>query len=319
MVLVANAHLTMACDYCNCYLGLNPHYKKNSVGLRYYYMSYTGSHNTDAELEFNHLTKKDFWETRTDIELHGQYYPTQKLQLLFSVPYVINTEGVKQSDAPSQGARVMHDAPTQTTTTHINTETVQGFGDPLLLVHYQLFNKTAGDSTHFSERMFVGGGIKIPLGDYKIAVDEEAHERLHKPGTGSWDVLASITYLGKIRRFGLNANLSYLLSTKNNQQFKFGNRFNANAIIYFALKYKHISFYPSVGGYFEGANKDKDVNGEYLNNSGGNITYAHAGLDFYFKKISLTIAYQLPVLQILHQPQPKIKNRVVAGISYVFH
>ncbi len=318
-VLIVNVNGLLACDYCNCYLGLNPHYKKNSVGLRYNFMSYTGSHNTDAELASQGLSKNDFWETRSSIELHGQLYPTQKLQLIFSLPYVINKEGLDDKATQSVGSKTMHDVTAQTPVTEFKTETVQGIGDAIMLAHYQVFNKTAIDSNKFSQRLFAGGGIKLPVGAYKIAADENAHERLHKPGTGSWDVLASMSYLGKIKKVGLNLNISYMLTTANSQDFEFGNRFNANFTAYYQLNCKKTIFYPSAGVYLEQAGMDKDTDGDYLHNSGGNIVYAHVGFDFYFKKISMNAAYQLPVVQTLNQPQPEMNYRIVAGINYIFN
>jgi hypothetical protein len=81
-----------ACDFCNCYLGLNPHYKKNTFGIRYHSMYYEGTHLTDAQLQHYGLTKSDFTESRTQVELHGQVYPMQKLQVTYSVPYAISHE-----------------------------------------------------------------------------------------------------------------------------------------------------------------------------------------------------------------------------------
>src|SRR6478672_10882849 len=94
LIFLLTRTASFACDYCNCYLGLNPHFKKNTIGIRYHYMRYIGSHDGDAELQQMGLSKNDFWETRTRIELHGQWYPVQKIKVLFSAPYIINTEGV---------------------------------------------------------------------------------------------------------------------------------------------------------------------------------------------------------------------------------
>src|SRR6185436_18249080 len=185
--VIANA--SFSCDYCNFYLGLNPQYKKNTIGIRYHFMNYTGTHESDEELRELGLTKNDFWERRSRAELHGQWYATGKLKFVFSAPYVINSEGthaepIEHSHSNSgSGEEGHHDA-----------ETIYGIGDPLLLANYQLFN-TTGDSMQFSQRLFAGGGVKFPLGKWKLEDGAEAHERVHQPGTGSWDFILNAEYL----------------------------------------------------------------------------------------------------------------------------
>jgi hypothetical protein len=287
-----------ACDFCNCYLGLNPHYKKNTFGIRYHGMQYRGTHMSDAELSEMNLSKSDFFETRTNIELHGQWYPLQKLQLTWSLPYLISNEHMRAEPA--------------------DAEKVDGVGDPVVLANYQIFNHTETDSTHFSQRLLAGGGIKFPFGKWKLDDDAEPNERVHMPGTGSWDFLASAVYLAKYKRTGFNLNLNYLLTTTNNQSFRFANRFNANATLYYQIQKKETSFYPNVGTYFEQAGKDINLSSDLLN-SGGSILFAHTGFDVYFKKISLNTAFQLPVMQQLNENQPSLRYRFIAGITYVLN
>ena len=214
-VLIFNMATAAACDFCNCYLGLNPQYKKDHIGLRHQYMVYYGTHHDLSEFTESSLTQKDFWERRSILELNGQIYPTQKLQLIFSIPYVYNSEGsTKKGEAAKEGH------------SHGGTEDnkpIQGIGDPLIIAHYQIFNKTNMDSSKFSHRLFAGGGIKIPIGKYKIAADSDPLERSHQPGTGSWDFIASASYLAKRNRVGINLNGSYLLTRMNPDDFQYGN------------------------------------------------------------------------------------------------
>jgi hypothetical protein len=300
VIFIISISVSNACDFCNCYLGLNPHFKKNSIGLRYHYTSYNGSHMDDSEIRELNLSNDDFWERRTNIELHGQWYPTQKMKVLFSFPYIINSEGTDVGGGEETG-----------------TEIIKGIGDPIVIAHYQLFNET-GDTTNFSHRLLAGGGIKFPFGKWKLEDGAEAHERIHQPGTGSWDFLASIEYLAKYQRFGLNTNISYLITTSNDQSFQFANRFNANVICYYQINVKAASLYPNLGAYLEQAGKDKDHH-DNLQNSGGTILYAHVGMDFYFKNFSLNTAFQLPAMQRLNEPQPHMNFKFITGITYAFN
>jgi len=310
LVFLAAGISSFSCDYCNCYLGLNPQYKKNTIGIRYHYMNYTGTHENDAELEEISLSKNDFWETRTRAELHGQWYATQKLKFIFSAPYVINNEGVHESAVEHSYSGTNEEMTRE-------TETIHGIGDPLLIANYQLFN-TTGDSVQFSQRLFAGGGIKFPLGKWKLEDGAESHERVHQPGTGSWDFILNAEYLSKHNRTGINVNASYMLATSNNQSYRFANRFNANLVGYYQVNINKTSLYPSLGTYFEQAGKDLDHDVS-VGNSGGTILFAHAGVDFYFNKFSISTAFQFPALQKLNEPQPEMKYRCIAGITYAFN
>ena len=296
-----------ACDFCNCYLGLNPHYKKDNVGIRYQYSEYTGTHHDLSEFTDQSLSKDDFWEKRSVTELHGQWYPSQKLQMIFSVPYIHNSEG-----ASAKGIKAMSD---HSHGDNADDGPIMGIGDPYILAHYQVFNRSKMDSTRFSHRLLAGGGLKFPAGKYKLGSAAEPMERTHQPGTGSWDFILSSTYLGKIKRTGFNVNATYLFTNINNEGFQFGNKLNLNAIVYHELKVKKSTLYPNIGTYFEQAAQDWN-DGYYLSNSGGSIYYAHAGLDYYYNKLSISMAVQKPFAQKLNAPQPEMNFRVICGISY---
>lgn len=311
LFLAINIEQIVACDFCNCYLGLNPHYKKNNAGIRYHLMNYNGTHHDNEELAEMGINKNDFWETRSTFEVHGQWYPVQKLQLLFSLPYLYNLEGLN-----SQEGNMVNEHHHGSTATDVNP--IKGIGDPLFLAHYQLFNKVALDSGAFSHRLMAGAGIKFPLGNWELKEEAEPTERVHLPGTGSWDYITSVIYLVKFNRIGFNINFSYLFTTTNNESFRYGNRFNANIVMYYPINKKNFSLYPNMGIYYEEANKDH-VAANLLDNSGGKITYGHAGFDIYYKKFSLNAAGQFPVVQSLNENQPHLQYRIITGVSFALN
>ena len=310
ILIVFNTMSLYACDFCNCYLGLNPQYKKNLIGLRYHYKSFNGTHHDLAEFPDAGLSKKDFWEKRTTTELHGQWYPVQKLQVIYSVPFMRNKEGM--SAAGKEAINGHHHG------SNGSDAAVSGFGDPVVIAHYQVFNKISMDSNKFSQRLFAGGGVKLPLGKYKLGTHADPMERVHQPGSGSYDFIVSASYLGKINKAGFNVNLNHLFATTNNEYFRFGNRLNANATVYYQYDIKKSKLYPSIGAYLEKAARDLNDN-NYMSNSGGSIVYGHAGLDLYFKKLLLSASFQLPVHQTLNNPQPGLNYRIITGISYAIN
>jgi hypothetical protein len=323
--LIVWSELGEACDFCNCYLGINPHYKKNRIGLRHTNSTYYGSHLSQTELDSYNLTAHDFKETRNNYELNIQYYPVQKLQLQLYLPYIINAEQMSDkaytafTAVPINGNRVSHAEPAHDShVSEINqSSTIQGIGDPLLLAQYQLFNLGSQDSGSLKQRLFAGLGVKFPLGKSKFDA-EDPLEKSHQPGSGSWDILPSISYLAKIKRIGVNFNSNYMFTTQDKNQFKFANRLNANVNLYYELQHKKLYAYPSLGMYFEqcGNNSYKV---ERLENSGGILLLLHSGLDFYYKKFSLSTFVHLPLLQNLNGYQPILNQRVSISLGYVFN
>jgi hypothetical protein len=301
-----------ACDFCNCYVGLNPQYKKNLIGLRYYSTEYTGSHHSNEELSELGITNGTFSEIRNIYELHGQFFPARKIQVMFSLPYVVNTERMSADvlTIQGQGSTIL--------SSHVDeTEKVSGISDPVLIAHYQVFNFIGTDSSSFSHRLLAGGGIKFPTGKWKLGDDGEQEERIHQPGTGSFDYLFDAIYLSQFRKIGFNVNANYMITTTNVEMFRFGNKFNMNASVLYRVNLDNFSFYPSAGAYYEYAMQDKYM-GDIFASSGGKIIFAHAGFDIYYGNFSFDSAFQLPLSQSLNGTQPKIQERIIAGFTYAF-
>ncbi len=321
--LIVWATSSVACDFCNCYLGINPHYKKNSLGVRYTQSSYFGSHSDKSELMNYNLSPHDFRETRSNIEVYSQFYPIQKLQIQVYVPYVINKEYMSDaafeafSSGTPNGSRLSHQEPAIAGSSEefVQANTIQGMGDPLLLAHYQLFNLNTSDSLGFKQRLLVGGGIKFPFGKSFFYATEDPLEKTHQPGSGSWDVLPSLAYLGKYKKLGMNLNVSYRIITQDKYHIQLSNRVNANLNIYRQVTKRDLFVYPSLGVYLEQAGRTT-YGVKSFANSGGTLLFGHVGADLYFRKIAFSAAIHFPTLQKLNGMQPRINYRLIFGLSY---
>lgn len=314
ILLALIPYYAQSCDFCNGYLGLNPHFKKNSVSLRNQSRFFQGTEMSAAELEGMGLSKKDFFETRINYELFAQYYPTQKLQLILSVPYVVNRDGMSDKAADAMGM-VHHNLNHESKET---TNTYQGIGDVVLVSHYQVFNINAAEENKVGQRLMVGPGIKLPTGICDVPEGSESHTFVHQPGTGSWDPMISMIYLAKYKRSGLMANLSYMVTTKNKQNFRSGNKLNTNVTGFYQITSKRFNIYPNIGFYWEHAATDIYLS-EKQGNSGGNISYLHNGIDIYYKRFALNAAFQLPILKALNGNQAEICFKVLTGFSFTFN
>lgn len=313
MVLLLPSYI-FACDFCNCYVGLNPHYKKNSIGFRYHYMAYSGTEMSAAELKELGLNKKDFFENEMEYELHAQYYPVQKLQIMASLPYIYNRDGMSNKAKAALGI-THHDMHQE----DMKAENVyEGIGDMTLIGVYQVFNKISMDSAGFSHRLLAGPGIKIPTGKLSVNEMSEAHLFTHQPGMGSWNPMAAMTYIARYQKAGARLNAVYLAGTENKFEFAPGNKVNVNFTGYYEMKWSKWQLYPSVGVYWESAAKDIYYS-EKVANSGGSMTYLHIGSDLYYQKFALEAAFQLPVQKQLNGYQAENNFRLITGLSYTFN
>ncbi len=307
-----------ACDFCNCYVGLNPQYKRNLAGLRYMPSFYSGSHHSNQELSEMGYTNTSFKEIRTSYEFHGQFYPVQKIQLMISVPYVVNKETMHATFVPAVSGHTHHGDPQPEPGVIDEEEVISGFSDPLMIAHYQVFNFIGTDTASFSQRLLAGVGVKFPAGKWKLGADADPQERIHQPGSGSFDYIVDVIYLSQFRKFGLNVNANYMITGENSESFKYGNRLNLNAVVLYKINSNNFSFYPNAGAYYEDARTDT-YQLTTINNSGGNILYAHAGFDIYYGNFSFSPAFHIPVYRNLNGVQPLLQSRIIAGFSYAFN
>lgn len=301
-ILILPGYSAVACDFCNCYLGLNPGYNKNTVGFR------SSLRNTSLEIPGQNLRISHFGEghpvedgggmleeTFLGFELFARLYPTSKLQLIVNMPYSINTIDYNQQ-----------------------SETRSAFSDLTLMGMYQLANTTTLDSMRVRHRLFGGAGIKLPTGKYKTPEDVTIPMADHLySGTGSFDVLFGVSYLGKFRNFGWNVDLNYKLNTKNSLDYKFGNTINLVPRVFYEYKLHSFILYPHLGVAFEKGAADED-DGLEQTDTGGQMIFGTGGLDVYYKMVSLSSDVRLPVYENMADGMPTDKSWFITSLNFHF-
>lgn len=288
-----------ACDFCNCYLGLDPGYNKNTIGIRNSWKTtewtsmvsaHRVAHGSDEVTTGSTLT-----ESFVNTELFVKYSPITKLRLFLTVPYAINTltyEGV--------------------------SETGMAFSDMTLMGMYQLFNTLPHDSLGVRHRIFVGGGVKFPTG--KSESDEEVDipmsEDLYS-GTGSTDYLFSLSYIGKYKKLGWNLDGSYKLNGESKNHYRYGNTFNLTPRIFYELGKKSVKLFPHIGAAYEMGVEDeyKDVTRE---ETGGSVVCGSAGIDAYFGIFSVTTDFRLPIHHDMGAMMPEDQMQLFTSLNIHF-
>lgn len=281
-----------ACDVCGCSmggtnLGILPQFHKNFIGLHYFYRGFSSEHamlGTETK-----STSKELFQTA---EIRGRFHLNKKIQLFVLAPININKQ-----------------------TENNITSSFAGLGDITTFANYSIYNN--GDSLlkKWKHNIQTGGGIKLPTGSYKKLDENEILNPNIQMGTGSFDILFDIIYTVRYKKWGLNNTAFYRFNTTNSNKFKFGNRYTFTSSFFYWANIKGYSLLPSIGVNYDIANKDIH-NSFAFDQSGGSSFFITNGLDFYYKKYTLGINFQFPVLQTNTITQSKTK--ISATLLYNF-
>jgi hypothetical protein len=280
------------CDLCGCYLGPDPNYNFNSAGIRYRFRSFSG--NSSSELSNNELDHSGHSheddESYSTYELWGRYYISPKFQLAGTMPFSYNK---------------------------IGDESFSGAGDMQVQAKYQIFNTEVDGSTKFRNRLFLGGGVKLPTGKFNQEDDSGEVVPHFQTGTGSFDFLLTGTYFAKSGGLGFVLDAVYKINTENKNKYLFGNQMNVNGVFSYDIVADNVTIIPYAGIYYEYAPEDKSDSVKDPN-SGGNALFGNFGVDVTAGMIAFKLNYQPPFSQSLNGNQPQNDYRLIAGIGYSF-
>lgn len=280
------------CDLCGCYLGPDPNYNFNSGGFRYKLRVFSEPSNSqlsNPETDHSGHTHEGE-EIYNTYELWGRYYLSPKLQLTAVIPFSNN---------------------------NIAGKSYSGAGDMQIHAKYQIFNTEVDGSTRFRNRLFLGGGMKLPTGVFNEKDDSGIVVPHFQPGTGSFDFLLLGSYFAKASSLGFVFDVAYKLNTSNKNDYRFGNQLNLNAVFSYDIVSDAVTIIPYAGIYFEYAPEDKSKSIEDPN-SGGSALFGNFGLDVTVGMLAFKLNYQPPFSQSLNGKQPLNDYRFIAGIGYSF-
>lgn len=296
VALLALAPAASACDVCGCsiggnYFGILPQFHRHFIGFRWSEQRFNSSHTRAALLAGDDVTDEHF---RT-VDMMARFYPWQRVQMLVLAPY-------------HDFRRTEHGVPVHT----------QGLGDISLLANYVLFD--SGDSLHraWQHTFTIGGGLKLPTGKHHLYNPEgELYHANLQPGTGSTDFMVSATYTLRRGAWGLSSDGIARFNTGNKDHYRFGNRLSGSARIFYWKNLHGITLLPNAGVFSDYSQANQDQ-GEAVDNTGGVVTLATAGLDVYTGHFSIGFTWQQPVYQNLGGGAVSAQNRWMATFNYIF-
>jgi hypothetical protein len=286
-----------ACDVCGCSagsqgLGMLPQFYKHFIGLQYQNRSYDAMHPGLTETSAREASADNY----TTVQAWGRFQPTEHLQLFAFIPYQHNVQ--KPEGKPT---------------------TIQsGLGDITVIANAIVIKKS--DSAGNAQLLLVGGGIKLPTGRHNGTLPNNTGLPEAQPGTGSWDFVLNTNYTIKYRSVGINAEATYTLTTANKEDYKYGNRLSGALRAFYAKQLGDVTVMPQLGGRYEFALHDYDDYGrKWLNEqTGGQVVYATAGLQAFYKKIGMQIGYNYPLSQQYAQGNVTVNPQFDAGIFLLF-
>ena len=290
---------TMACDICGCgvssyYNGILPDFKKKIIGFRYRYNSLK-THVGVGGLE-SYLTTTESYRSA---ELWGGWNLGKRFRLMASIPYSFN-------ERLNQG----------------NVTHKEGIGDIAFAGYFLAFkqDKTVCTSKRLSQSLWIGGGIKLPTGEYNPAEKQGSTQNtnLFQLGTGSVDYMLNAMYDLRLQDAGINVNASYKMNSSNSHHYQYGNKLSNTAQLYYKFRPQHnLSIAPNTGIVYEKADEDFNT-GFNVDISGGRVVLGSIGMEAAFNKLSVGGSWQTPISQNLANGFVQTNNRLMLHVSMAF-
>ncbi len=303
LLLFPSTFKLLACDICGCgvgsyYIGILPDFSKRFIGIRYRYSSLQ----THLGL-YGERTAITADEDYRIAELWGAWNLGSRFRVMAVLPYNVNHREVA-------GAGTTGDK--------------NGVGDVALMGYFKLFeaSHTTASSRLFVHSLWIGAGVKLPSGKYDNA--ERSAENSDAPnnfqlGTGSNDITLNMAYDARLMDLGINVNMLYKVNTNNKYDYRYGNKWTGNALLYYKfLIQQKLRIAPNAGVMLESAEKDREYHTFTVSQSGGHVASAVLGAEVSFGRFSAGVNYQKPMSQDLAGGRVKAGSRLMTHISVAF-
>ena len=312
LLLLGGAQGSRACDICGCFMGITPYDNQSGFSLMHRYRIFNGypqlgqaAHfrpsganiflpspfNGDDGYAHDHKGDPSDFEAFRVIELRGKYFLSRRLELNAFVPYVMNTSQINGRQLNASG-----------------------LGDVTVFAGYHLIR--AIEKAGVQSRLIVGGGVKLPTGNYSHVNDQgRRYPLLNQVGTGTTDGFVYANYIGGFHSLGLSVNGSYRMTSENTYR----NSLAPSTAVFASLFYRvplgqNWQVYPSAQFFYE-KTKGEMLEGQLTGEHEMNNALLGPGLDVYYKNFSVNASVQLPVYTMATD-HPASAGRMVLAVGY---
>ncbi len=283
-----------ACDICGCgvgsyYLGILPEYSQRFAGLRYQFKTLSTHLGPDGQ-----ATPLSTEEVYQSAELWGGWNFGKRWRVLSIVPYHF----IQKENQRDRGRK-------------------NGPGDIALMGYYKVFDHMGmAQGKLLVQSFWVGGGVKLPTGRYESGNRQAGTQdpNIFQLGTKSTDMSLHLAYDIRWNDLGLNLNANYKMNTANSDQYRYGNKWTMNGLVYHKFRvFRQFTLAPNAGILYETAARDVEEKQFEVAVSGGYSLSAVAGIEWNSKSISFGANYQHVSRQSLAE------GRVKAGSRWMLH
>ncbi|WP_430615098.1 transporter [Flavobacterium sp. JP2137] len=276
------------CDACGCSangggLGYSSILDQNFVGIRYFYQYYKskdGLYNDSPWIDEHFNT----------VQLWAKIPLSRRWQVSLLLPYQ------------------MHDS--QKTS---GAQKISGLGDVTVLGFYGLI-KSDSDQMGFGQELQVGGGVKMPTGQYKADQNGSVNPSF-QVGTGSWDFLLTAEYTLKYQNVGWQSMLSYTFKNENNQHYQFGNQWSYASTGFYRWVQGKTTWVPQLGIAGEVFASNLSYK-EAVKDTRGDVLFGKLGAEVGYGRFSVGATALLPIAQNLTGGKVEAQSRWSVHLNY---
>jgi hypothetical protein len=199
----------------------------------------------------------------------------------------------------------------------MHTRHLRGLGDIVVSANYNLLNTYDSVNANVKHNLLIGGGLKLPTGEYQELENGLTVNQNFQLGTGSVDFLFNLIYTVRISNIGFNAEASYSLTTANKDEYRFGNATRTGLTAFYLLRAGAFTIMPNVGisGEFFEDNKQFD---QPFHDTGGWASLYNLGTEVYYGNLALGATLAIPGKQALFNEMVQADNRFSAHLTYMF-
>ncbi len=275
------------CDTCGCggnggSMGFGTGLNNNFVGLRYVGQKYRSR---DGIFENSPWINENF----NTAQLWGKFPISSRILVNALVPYHAHNR----------------------TFSNGSEQKISGLGDATLLAFYKVIKPVPDSiiSIKPEHSLQIGGGVKLPIGNFETVNIEGSVNPSFQLGTGSWDYLLAANYGITHRNLGFTALLNYTIKTENDTSYRFGNQWNYALNTYKTYYLSdRVALTPQLGVGGESFERNKEF-GLYIDDTGGDILFGRLGMEANYNRYALGVSGMIPIMQHLNAGKVESKSR----------
>jgi hypothetical protein len=243
-----------------------PNLNKHVIGVRYTYKNlFAETRSLNDELDGMRTDEKV-----NTMEVFGRFNLHKQVQLSVFLPF-----------------SYIHEVST------ISDHKKGGLGDMTFLLQYSVLDPLKCNGKQSKHQLRLGAGTKLPSGQFEQNASNLYNTSVQL-GTGSFDFIFNTIYTYRYKKFGLNATAAYKLNTVNPQRYRFGNKVDGGANVFYVTEWKGVKFMPSLGVTYSHVFENYH-NGLEVYASSSDIILSSISMDVYYKHVAFNIS-ALPVV-----------------------